>query len=496
MIFFSKFLCRQNSTNKNQGKIGLAVLKDSETKDSRIILYKSKTNILSTTSLDKNQKFYIKNDYLQFQDDAFDFWSLLFESREKREQIVNEIHDKCSIEMENDNMEKGCESKSIIHQNSIEIGEKEQISVKNAIIQEEKPETDVQVDETSQSKANIVSRIAKMGRAIPIPKFNSSTATEVSDSSDNDTQNVLPSIKPPIQARKAHHHSRPISTSTLNCDSTNIVPYNASIQMIKSNPSLIMIPNNESPSFNAFYAENRIQNSEMRINLMKIDSKLDQVLDRCDLIKMQRVNGGDQEEEIINLEEKILELKKENRILRLKTTQKNENIISTHYQQQQHVQELEAEVEKLKINYNEETAKCNSLRKMLQEIEMKFNEKTSLLNESENNCNNIQIALKHSNDEVTKIQEQNEKLEDEIKLKNDETEILQTKLQACSAVQKPTPDQIDDVVKEIFNNLFRTIIGQINEAEESIDPVILKIIGRTLRYEKKNACDLVKSLIE
>lgn len=471
----------------------------------RIILYRSKSNILSTITLEQKQKIFIKNDYLQFQDDALDFWSILFESHEKREQIVNEIRDKCTIENEN-NTEERSESyqstSSAIERVDIADDGEDAKNFKNKN-DEVKPDDNIEVGKNHQNKANILFRMAKMGRPILIPKLNSSTATEVSDSSDNDSQIVSPTIKPPIQARKAHHYSRPQSSTNIN-DSKTIVPYvissspSSQNQLIRPNTILIDSPNSDTASqMNILLSENRTQNSEIRMNLLKLDTKLDQVLDRCDLIKMQRANGGDQEEEIINLEEKILQLKKENRMLRLQmmsATEQNTNINESNSLERS--QELEADVEKYKIKYNEETEKCELLNKKLQEMELEFDKKICLINQLENNCNDNRKTLEHSKDEEKKLQDEIKSLQLKLEAKVVENEELQIKIDSSKSVVdiKPTDEQIEDSIKEIFNNIYKTIDSQLTNSGLEIDARILKTIGRVMRTEKANACDLVKKL--
>jgi len=79
----------------------------------------------------------------------------------------------------------------------------------------------------------------------------------------------------------------------------------------------LMQQNNTNTNINNFLTESRVHSSEMRINLTKLETKIDRVLDKIDLLKGGNSKTGDEkDDEILQLEEKLIEVRKENRALK------------------------------------------------------------------------------------------------------------------------------------------------------------------------------------
>lgn len=76
-----------NNENTVVGKLGFAILV-SDKKDLKMILYKSKTDLLSTLIVRETNKIFQKGKFIQYLDKDQNFWSVLFESEGDIEEAV------------------------------------------------------------------------------------------------------------------------------------------------------------------------------------------------------------------------------------------------------------------------------------------------------------------------------------------------------------------------------------------------------------------------
>lgn len=287
-----------NQENISQGKIGLAILRNIEDDRLRLILYRSKNNVLSTCTLKDDTVIYRNNLYLQFHDDLQLFWSILFQQED-----LNEVLTFIGSSVKTQEAQ----------QQQSEPVTNDRPSTPKSKHSDQKFDENSSDERLKETKANILSRMAKMGQ--PLPKFHASqsTNTDISDSSDTEVKaKVLQ--KPTVAARKPKVQSLvPVAASNM-----HLVPSNNFQFVPASNAANLAVA--DSQYMNVLLAENRTQNSELRMNISKLETKIEKVLDKIEVLNSR---SGDEkhdnkEDEILALEEKILELKKENRAQKLR----------------------------------------------------------------------------------------------------------------------------------------------------------------------------------
>lgn len=248
--------------NTSQGQLGLALLKNLIDDSTKLILYKTKDNVLSTLPLTKATTIYWKPPYLQYRDGQNNFWSILFTSDSDSMALRSALADVCTIDS-SDVTKNETMSNKAINDNSV-------ISI---VTPTEEIETDKN-DEIIKPKCDVVYRVAKIGHQLP--RLKPATGT------DDDNDSILSSDTDRIQSTNPIKATHNIPEKIL---SLHLPPKPTNISL--SSPIWSSYSNLDSISF---AAENRIQNSEIRMNLSKLDTKLDRVLDNVDRMYFHIVN--------------------------------------------------------------------------------------------------------------------------------------------------------------------------------------------------------------
>lgn len=275
--------------------MGLALIQIANLKY-RIILYKDKQHILSTYDFTEKHKITIHNLYCYFTDNLLKNWSVLFEN----EKDISEF----SSELKSAGMELEISHKPIVEEESNVIKKTEEMKVAESC-------------DIKDTKAKILNLMEKMGQTKLLPEIQSSPIDNTTDSSD--TENVKKPSKPLIKPRKFDTRtlsSKPSTISSSNAMSIvnptqyvlvngqlvpfsqdNIIqnlPVTSNSQWIPSSSILTSPVNND--SLNMYICENRIHNSELRMNISKVEQKLEKVLD-----KMENTNKMGTSDDGINL---------------------------------------------------------------------------------------------------------------------------------------------------------------------------------------------------
>lgn len=246
----------------------------------RIILYKDKLNILSTYDFTDSHKVIIQDLYYYFTDNSSENWSVLFENGKDLTEFVEE--------MKNTGVE-------------VDITNKSSIKKENTVINQ--TVTDYKVDscDIKDTKAKILNLMEKMGQTKLLPEIQSSPVDNTTDSSDN--ENVRHSSKPLVKPRKLETRTMSTKSNIINpTNSINMVnstqyalvnghlmPFSQDQQNITNAPnpqwlaSSSLLPSPASnESLNMYICENRIHNSELRMNISNIERKLEKVLDKLE----------------------------------------------------------------------------------------------------------------------------------------------------------------------------------------------------------------------
>lgn len=237
----------------------MALLKNSDEDASKLILYKTKEQILSTLLLSKSSKVYWKPPYLQYHDDLNGFWSLLFRSDSDSNAFFAKLEEVCIIDRA-----------YLVKSGTNDRKEKVEPTVESTELRNHNvDETDITITSTAKAKSDVVYRVAKIGHQLPkiIP-----VADDDSDSTLLSDTEKIPSNQP-IQSIY-NIPEKPTAMAT-----TQIPPKPANIS-VALQPSFW--PASSPFDLNSFAVENRIQHTEVRMHLAKLDSKVDRVLDNIE----------------------------------------------------------------------------------------------------------------------------------------------------------------------------------------------------------------------
>lgn len=175
----------------------------------------------------------------------------------------------------------------------------------------------------------------------------------------------------------------------------------------------------------------------------------------------------DREEEIIKLEEKVLELKKENRALKLQVTEND--------QAKKHVNDKEnEELMTLKKSNEEYELKISELSTKMQEMEEK-----SSLQTAEHEMEKQQINEKHTA-ELNGLRETlNEKC--------NELDTLQQNVKSSQGSNNNNSSNNGELIRGIMNQFYVKLYQSIEGQETMSTAEILKITAEIIRKETKAA---------
>ncbi|XP_061391627.1 uncharacterized protein LOC133327065 [Musca vetustissima] len=379
------------------GKVGLALTKNLDNDDYSLILYKSKSLVLVTLALMRHKQLLFKQqNYWQFYDTDQQYWSFSFDKVSDEEEFQDKLMH-CGHVIKESKEDTKLEEKT----------EKKEISLEEVghtplpeVIDKPKP-----VD----SKNSLIQRMAKMGQ--PLPKLasnNLQTTTEFRDSSDS-----AEVIKMPLPAKPSIVPRNKIATLKNNNNNNNnqqqIISSTLAFNPMPSYSGNLM----ESQYMQMLLSEQRTQGSELRMNVNKLENKIEKVLDKLDLMERSSSFGGAEgkekrhrDDEILELEEKLLNLKKENRKLKQLLESRNEEKDNFEEKAKAIIKECKEDLEELQLDHLKDLkvilkSSLEQNRKQLDKIsilenKLKVKEKNEM--ESQTELENLQIK----NDKLTK----------------------------------------------------------------------------------------------
>ncbi|XP_019538559.3 uncharacterized protein LOC109409565 [Aedes albopictus] len=457
-----------DNENTAQGKLGLALLRSGL--EFRILIYRTKTDALATLNLAATTKLFLKNGYLQFRSDDDAFWSVLFENSAERDRLLATIQGVCILEQEQRPPEHRVPP----------------IPASRTIPIVEEPDSDAE-----KGKASLISRMARVGQPI-LPQSKPMSTTEVSDSSDTDARFETiprPNIPP---------HRRPGGNGGI----AKLQSPTMGMQMIPSAANALttaiagqnLLHTATDVNFNLFMTESRMQGTEVRMNLSKLESKLDRVLDKIDLVNLNSGGEGktsiDKDEDILALEEKILELKKENHALKGKLRSLEAEVHSRN--EDVHLKQQLADSEKRNAEFQETITSLqkdieasrdkseNDLRE-LDKIRKELETTKQLLHDNSKEFESLSNQLNESHDKQATLSEENSQLVKQREECQTTTKSMEQELKTWKEKAARSELEMEELIKAIMNNCFQRMCDQISDART------LKIIGQTIKHETKAA---------
>lgn len=499
-LFFIDNFRGANKQNECQGRLGFALLQHStDSTAAKLILYRTKTQILSTAQVVTDKSLTYKQDYLQYTDDSNVFWSLNFAASDEADVFLQELDKKCTVTRANT---------TEIAPEAIKI-ETELPEVATEIVAD--AESIEPIVDASMQKSNIVLRMAKVGQALPMlsatgPPNENDTDSSVSSigggGDDVSTSLVLTSLP-------SHSISKP----------TNISVAVQPVPNYWHTPSATAAAvNYSSTNLNNFISENRVQNAEVRMNISKLETKLERVLDNIEMLKLSsgksaaRNAGIDYEDEVIKLEEKIVELKKENRLLKLKLAESESKepsvalsasavslatVASPASEDLASVkQELEMannDLEKLRHEKADQETKIQELERKLKDETEKATAATKAKADLQTKLKAVEIKLKAemelkvsiANNSNTNIQRSNAKIAYlEKSLKAMAAKVAEKARNGVSGAVAATEHE---TIRSIMNKLYVELFQSVNGRDTMTSAEVLKLTAELIRRETKAA---------
>nr|XP_040225418.2 uncharacterized protein LOC120951015 isoform X1 [Anopheles coluzzii] len=452
------------------GSVGLALLNSSA--GHRLLLYRTKTDVLATVTLSSDTKLFLKQNYLQFRaDDSNEFWSVLIEAETERQALLAAIESWCCVERE-------------------------------PIVEEPLSEVERDPPDPPNSKrSELAARMARMGgQAMPLPEKVKPppipTTAPGSDSSDTSDSKIET-----ITTRPIRRPNYPSAVGMQMVPLAGMVPAGHGGTVTGQGNGTTMADVN----FNLIMSENRMQNTEMRMNLTKLESKLDRVLDRIDLLNLHQGGSSgsserpqsvaDKDAEVLELEEKLLELKRTNHALKSKvrtleaaerdgtreTNAKLEQQIKTLEELERHhketIRSLELQLEASNAELARQKATLDALEKQLAEEKLTTEDATKEMNAARE-------QLAEARHDRTRFKEQLEQEHHRSESWRQQLDQLQRECDELKQAAQHRPAATDaSLVKDIMNGCYQQLCDQIT------DPHVLRIIAQTIKRETKAALE-------
>ncbi|KAF2904958.1 hypothetical protein ILUMI_01217 [Ignelater luminosus] len=487
------------------GKCGMAIIASENAKAHELILYKTKQDILSRSNLRSDLTFTIQaNNYVSFGDDQKIQWTAHFDSAKTLDEFTEQIK-VCGgavipISIKPTNVcDKDTSAESSIKSEPIS-------SPKNSPVP--KKDSDSSDNSSSQARANILSRMAKMGQSI-LPM----NLPKASEQSDSETDEQAVSKKPVKKKQKfvlvngeyvpsdklkhINNHTSNIQTPEFLMLNGQIVPVSALQQSLSTqlqNPipnqySIPGLPNQVvlnpqvspmSDSLHVFIAENRTHNCEMRMNVTQLSSKLDNIL-----LKLNQNNRSSSDEitnkNVLELQilEKVKELEtSEERIssLQKENTKLQEDLVDNNLV----IKSLKQENENQKKLILEQEQKIGELEKYNQCLENQITQNkvlqdnTSQMQQTINDLNQIieDQKIKQQSEESRENIEEKQNLKSSLATLNEDIVHLRTQLEDKNS----KADIFSRKLKQSMNTLFQQIMEDFDDENITFQSIQIKQI--------------------
>lgn len=185
------------------------------------------------------------------------------------------------------------------------------------------------------------------------------------------------------------------------------------------------------------------------------------------LVSSKSTNPQDKEEEIIKLEEKVLELKKENRVLKLQLNEK----VNTEANEEE-----KEEIATLQKCNEEKDAEIAELTNKVQLLDQQINEANETKEQE-----GKQLVEKHT-EEVAKLRAELEKV-------NNERQTLQQSIKEKeeNKESKPINETSAEMIRSIMNQFYVKLYQSIEGKDTLTSAGVLKLTAEIIRKETKAA---------
>lgn len=486
-----------NQQNTIIGRLGFAILL-SDKRNLKIILYKSKIDLLSSVVLRESNKIYVKGNFIQYLDSSNNFWSILFENENDRDEAIKLLEERCTIEwIEIESSIKTNDSNNTMENENENQEEKDakndgQTESADATCADKSVETDPEEKQNKQLKANILSRMAKMGKRL-VPS-SSNKASDVSDSEGESPK------RQPI-ARKPNTTMSATSSPVLQIAKLHPSPHVPhQVEFRQAHNSNVISAASSDSSLNNLLM---MQNTEIRFNLSKLDSKLDKLCDKIEVLSTsgslgnpndRNNNDSIREEDVVRLEEKLIAVKRENLSLK--------SIIRDLEEERSHtasIQHSTNELNELKVQIKALTQENKELKKHIIELS-EHNDRIVVLEGKLKNSleanERAEVLLKTKDADLGEMKSQlncskrfAEDLQaslDELVKKKESISYATKESQTVHSgeASKSTETHLqENHIKEMMNSLYFKLCERISTINELKHSEVLKAIGLVIKQE-------------
>lgn len=457
---------RFNNVYTSRGKIGFAIVKIQKTSDHNIVLYDSNKTTLSCTTISTKLEVTIKNNtYISYYDNLRKYWSIYGTEEEVKK--VTDILTSFEVNINYSTYTDQCPP------------EPANVDTKtnDTLVQREKIDKGSDTDSSinRKTKASILNRMAHMGHSVlPTRTQSVERTSDSSDTMEVETQSKSVRHKPLKSIIKRNNvenimpesqHLSEARQKIVPVDSVGNVPvytsHNGQLLPLTST-NVFTSPSNE---LGMFISEQRISNSELRINMNRITDKVDLVLDK--------INNFDQKK-ITNIQTDIL----------LKLLTEYENKIKIY-------EDLLKSNGDTKLIENMNTSSPANNNKEVEILKNKLSEYEQINQEKIDEISNLQDQIKvlknkHAEDKLTQANIENDllkklsSLENNLKTKDEELANMANKYEILSATNV-NEDNTEDKVKNIMNDTFQTISVNFDNNENYSGETVKKIIATVIK---------------
>lgn len=467
---------------ESMGKVGLALLINQDA-NCKLIIYRSKTQILGSILLQKHKDILSKHrKYWQFYDENGFYWSLYFNDERDEGEFLEQL------------LAKGYHLIMPTEEASID----EQRVVKNiAKSDSSTSETDSSMPQVSQCPP--VTRLSKLSPATVIRKsisgIVSNAKVDLNEiSSDIEVLKRIETYNDGINKMSdeecIHHASISSANSKYKDNSTGC-------------DKLPLNPQFESQYIQMMLSEQRTLGSELRMNVSRLSERTDMILSKLDVIDKQTssniaVNSTySREDDLLELEERLLVLRKENRKLKLSLEDVQQPQISTDSYAKEILNQLSDSLDNLNVK------KSTDLKVVLNDLVEKCQSNNEALNKMSSKLHSTNVSYEDTLRELSDVKILIQKLQNKIKITQDNETTMRKQLEEFERTNEQLKlelkvarndfetklmeksDDLECTVKTIMNQLYLNIASRLqtdNQSKETTDH-LLDIIGATIRHQ-------------
>lgn len=507
-----QFNFRENTNYKSLGKHGLAIIGSMDLNLFEVISYKEKNNIILRRKISSNFKFYNQKDcFSSFYDHENQNWLVKFDNIDDQNEFCKEIKTRGanivlniepSLAEKNTNFTRENVPKPDIFSREDVLPPKPEV-LPRLLQGVEKDIEEANSDSSgSQKRANILSRMAKMGQQILPNDILKNASTDISDSEVDDSKSdhkvpprkfkrAIPFEKHMAKEEKLTQHvpqsymenqMTPMQNNNLN-HPVQFPQQNVGGSfpqgMMGTFPPHMLSPVlvSQSMPYDGFQQYIVSQNTELKMNLAQISAKLDTVLsigNKSDI----KIDDGSLKSKI-----KTLELRSENLLTELERYEKmyddlqrkckklendsvkSENNRSVIENLNKQIEDLKQDLkiaeeknvsyEKLELDLEKYKSDIQQHEKTIEIQKLKLKDFEEFYEENKDN-KNLQQTIDTLNDTVTNLK---------LKLKDFEEHFLKTEAEKKKHLEEreQTISTFSSKIKDTMNNMYQSILANFEE---------------------------------